>query len=73
VTYLTTAQAAMFFGVSEVTIRQWKMLGHLTPINPRKRPSLYRESDLWRRKADLKPSAEHARLDAAWTQIQREG
>jgi hypothetical protein len=72
VTYLTTAQAATFFGVREVTIRQWKMLGYLTPINPRKRPSLYRESDLWRRKADLRSPTEHADLDALWAQIQRQ-
>jgi DNA-binding transcriptional MerR regulator len=72
-TYLTTAQAAAFFGVHEVTIRQWKMLGYLTPINPRKRPSLYRESDLWRRKADLKTPAEHADLDALWAKIQGQG
>jgi predicted site-specific integrase-resolvase len=68
----TTAEAAAMVEVSEATIRQWNFRGYIKPVNPRKRPSRYRDSDVWRCKAERLQPDEHARLDALWERARRD-
>lgn len=59
---MKTADAARLVGVSEATIRQWKRRGYLSDV--------YTAQDVWRCAADRLPKRDHARLDAAWEQLQ---
>lgn len=67
--YLTTEQAAAVAGVSEATIRKWVEREYLKPENPGRKPSLFREVDVWRCTRDRLTAAQRRRLYGAWDTV----
>ena len=66
---LAISEAAIQCGVTEATIRKWVMRGHIEPVRRGAKPLRFDESALARCAAERMSSAEHARLDALWTQV----
>lgn len=66
---LTITQAAEQVGVTEATIRQWVVRGHLEPLRRGAKPLRFHEDALTVCATQRMSKAQHARLDALWTQV----
>jgi hypothetical protein len=66
---LTTQDAATAVGCSPATITKWVERGYLAPVNPGRKPSYFREFDVWQCARHRLGEKDRRRMAAQWNMI----